>query len=140
MSHTGDLVENTLKSMKDLIDSNTVIGSAITTEDGITILPVSKVSFGYGTGGGDLPSSQKQMFGGASGGGVNITPIAFLIINKGDIKLMPIQQYNTTIDRIVDMAPDFMNKVTGFVDSFSAKKKKNEEEKSEDAKEVTVEQ
>ncbi len=125
---TGDLIESTLKNMKDLIDANTVIGAPITTPDGATILPVSKVNFGYGMGGGDLPSSQKSMFGGGSGGGVSITPIAFLVIDKGNIKLLPIQQYNTTIDRIVDMAPDFMDKVTGFIDSFNAKKNNKNKE------------
>ena len=71
MAHyLGELTESNMKNLQALIDSNSVIGREIVTPDGTVILPVSKVSFGFGSGGGDLPSSQKELFGGGTGGGV----------------------------------------------------------------------
>lgn len=76
MAHyLGELTESNMKNLQALIDSNSVIGREIVTPDGTVILPVSKVSFGFGSGGGDLPSSQKELFGGGTGGGVTITPL-----------------------------------------------------------------
>jgi len=112
----GELTDNSMKNLRALVDANTVIGSPVTTPDGTTILPVSKVAFGYGSGGGDLPSSQKQMFAGGSGGGVTITPMAFLIIKNGEIKILQIQSFSNTADRVVDMVPDVIDKVKGFVE------------------------
>lgn len=75
MAHyLGELTESNMKNLQALVDSNSVIGKEIVTPDGTVILPVSKVSFGFGSGGGDLPSSQKELFGGGTGGGVTITP------------------------------------------------------------------
>ena len=78
----NELTDNSMKNLRALVDSNTVIGNPVTTPDGTTILPVSKVSFGFGTGGSDLPATQKELFGGGAGGGVSITPIAFLVVNR----------------------------------------------------------
>ena len=73
MAHyLGELTESNMKNLQALIDSNSVIGREIVTPDGTVILPVSKVSFGFGSGGGDLPSSQKELFGGGTGGGGTI--------------------------------------------------------------------
>lgn len=113
--------------MQALIDSNSVIGREIVTPDGTVILPVSKVSFGFGSGGGDLPSSQKELFGGGTGGGVTITPLAFLIVKNGDVKLLQVQSYNNTADRVVGMVPDVVDKVSGLI-SGSKKEKPAEEE------------
>lgn len=94
---------------------------------GTVILPVSKVSFGFGSGGGDLPSSQKELFGGGTGGGVTITPLAFLIVKNGDVKLLQVQSYNNTADRVVGMVPDVVDKVSGLI-SGNKKEKPAEEE------------
>ena len=88
---------------------------------------MSKVSFGFGSGGGDLPSSQKELFGGGTGGGVTITPLAFLIVKNGDVKLLQVQSYNNTADRVVGMVPDVVDKVSGLI-SGSKKEKPAEEE------------
>ena len=74
-----------------------------------------KVTFGYASGGSDLPSSQKELFGGGSGGGVSITPIAFLVIKDGNIKLLQVQSFANTADRVVGMVPEVVDKVTDFV-------------------------
>lgn len=117
----GDLTDNSMKNLKTLIDSNSVIGTPITSADGTVILPVSKVSFGFASGGGDVPSSQKELFGGGSGGGVTITPIGFLVIKNGDVKLLQLQSFNNTADRVVGMVPEVMDKVNGMISSFGKK-------------------
>ena len=111
----GVLVSGGGTNLQALIDSNSVIGKAVTTPDGTTILPVSKVTFGYASGGSDLPATQKELFGGGTGGGVSITPIAFLVIRSGDVKVLPVQPYQSTADRVVGMAPDLIDKVSGLV-------------------------
>ena len=113
MAHyLGELTESNMKNLQALIDSNSVIGREIVTPDGTVILPVSKVSFG---------------FGGGTGGGVTITPLAFLIVKNGDVKLLQVQSYNNTADRVVGMVPDVVDKVSGLI-SGSKKEKPAEEE------------
>ena len=127
MAHyLGELTESNMKNLQALIDSNSVIGREIVTPDGTVILPVSKVSFGFGSGG-DLPASQKELFGGGTGGGVTITPLAFLIVKNGDVKLLQVQSYNNTADRVVGMVPDVVDKVSGLI-SGNKKEKPAEEE------------
>ena len=117
----SELTDSSMKNLQALIDTNAVIGKAITTEDGITILPVSRVSFGFGTGGSDLPATQKELFGGGTGGGVSITPIAFLVIQGGSVKVLQIQSYSSTADRVVGMVPDVIDRVSGFVSGMGKK-------------------
>lgn len=113
----GDLTENSMKNLRTLIDAETIIGKPIDAAEGLRIIPVSKVSFGFGSGGGDLPSSQKEKFAGGSGGGVTITPVAFIIIKNGDVRIQQIQTFMGAADRVVGMVPDVIDKVTGFIDS-----------------------
>ena len=128
MAHyLGDLTESNMKNLQALIDSNSVIGKEIITPDGTVILPVSKVSFGFGSGGGDLPSSQKELFGGGTGGGVSITPLAFLIVKNGDVKLLQVQSYNNTADRMVGMVPEVVDKVSGLINGGKKDKTAAEE-------------
>ena len=84
----NSLMDTTLKKIKEMVDVNTIIGDPITTPDGTTIIPVSKVSYGFASGGSDLPTKRdsKDCFGGGSGAGVTIKPVGFLTIYKGDIK------------------------------------------------------
>lgn len=110
-----------MKNLQTLIDSNSVVGDPITTPDGTTILPVSRVSFGFGTGGSDLPATQKELFGGGSGGGVSITPVAFLVIQNGSVKVLQIQSFSSTADRVVGMVPDVIDRVSGFVSGMGKK-------------------
>ena len=121
MAHyLGELTESSMKNLQTLIDSNSVIGKEVITPDGTVILPVSRVSFGFGTGGGDLPATQKELFGGGSGGGVSITPLAFLIVKNGDVKLLQVQSYSNTADRVVGMVPEVVDKVSGLINSKKA--------------------
>ena len=121
MAHyLGELTESSMKNLQTLIDSNSVIGKEVITPDGTVILPVSRVSFGFGTGGGDLPATQKELFGGGTGGGVPITPLAFLIVKNGDVKLLQVQSYSNTADRVVGMVPEVVDKVSGLINSKKA--------------------
>ena len=126
MAHyLGELTESNMKNLQALVDSNSVIGKEIVTPDGTVILPVSRVSFGFGSG--DLPSSQKELFGGGTGGGVTITPMAFLIVRNGDVKLIQVQSYNNTADRLVGMVPDVMDTVSGLISGGKKEKPAAEE-------------
>lgn len=121
MAHyLGELTESSMKNLQTLIDSNSVIGKEVITPDGTVILPVSRVSFGFGTGGGDLPATQKELFGGGTGGGVSITPLAFLIVKNGDVKLLQVQSYSNTADRVVGIVPEVVDKVSGLINSKKA--------------------
>ena len=115
--HTiNDFTKSALESLRTLVDVNTIIGDPITTADGIVIIPVSKVSFGYGSGGSDLPTSKPDdMFGGMTGGGVTIQPLAFLVINGKDVQILQMQTANNTGDRIVNAVPGLIDKVVGLV-------------------------
>lgn len=119
----GELTDSSMKNLKTLIDSNTVIGQPITVGDGsTTILPVSKLSFGFASGGGDLPSAQAAKFGGGSGGGVTITPMGFLVVSGNDVKLLQLQSFSNTADRVVGMVPEVMDKVSGLISGLADKK------------------
>ena len=118
MSSLNDVMNQTMAKMKELVDVNTVIGNPITTPDGVTIIPVSKVSVGFGGGGSDYAKSSKDAFGGGAGGGMSVTPICFLIVSNGNVRMMPVPvAANTTADRIVEMVPDTLDKIASFIDS-----------------------
>ena len=116
-----------MEKVHEMVDTKSIVGEPIVTADGVTLIPISRVSVGFGSGGGDLPSSQKELFGGGTGGGVTITPMAFLIVRNGDVKLIQVQSYNNTADRLVGMVPDVMDTVSGLI-SGSKKEKPAEEE------------
>ena len=112
-----------VEKIRELVDANTVVGTPITTPDGTTLIPVSKVSYGFASGGSDLPSkSNSDLFGGGAGAGINITPVAFLTVKDGEINLLPVVSKPDTVDRLVSLVPDAVNKVS---DLF---KKKDEKE------------
>ena len=123
-----NMLENTIAKIREMVDVNSVIGDPITTPDGVTIIPVSKVSVGFGGGGSDFASSKgENPFGGGVGGGINVTPIAFLVVKDGNVRMIPVATpANTTADRIVEMVPDVLDKVTSFIDEQVEKKKKSE--------------
>lgn len=123
MSQTlPNMLENTISKIREMVDVNSVIGTPITTPDGVTIIPVSKVSVGFGGGGSDFTKGN-DAFGGGAGGGVKVTPICFLIVKDGAVRMMPVAApANTTADRIVEQVPDLLDKVASFIDSRTEKK------------------
>ena len=112
----NSLMDTSIKKIKELVNANTIIGDPITTPDGTTIIPVSKVTYGFASGGSDLPTKKdnRECFGGGSGAGVTIQPIGFLTISKGNIKMVPINYYEGAADRIVGMIPEAFEKVSDF--------------------------
>ena len=127
MSHNvPNMLENTIAKIREMVDVNSVIGNPITTPDGVTIIPVSKVSVGFGGGGSDFVSKNSNRhenpFGGGAGGGVKITPMAFLVVKEGNVRMIPVATpANTTADRLVEMVPDTLDKLCAFIDARTAK-------------------
>lgn len=128
----SEFTESALGSLRSLVDVNTIIGDPITTADGAVIIPVSKVSFGYASGGSDLPTTRPELFGGGTGGGVTIQPLAFLVINGRDVQLLQMQSADNTADRIVNAAPAVLDKILGL---FKKDKDKGEPGEKEGGKE-----
>lgn len=119
----SEVLDASLTNLKNLVDVNTIIGDPIATSDGTTIIPISKVSFGFATGGSELPTSKPSTpFGGGSGGGVTIQPLAFLVISNGDVKLLQMQTADNTADRVVNMVPGVIDKVSGIMKEHQNKK------------------
>lgn len=107
----------TLDKIRQMADSNTIIGNPINTADGTTILPVSRVSFGFASGGSDFVSKRapKDLFGGGSGAGMSIVPVAFLVIKDGNVRLLQLADKSAPMDRILNLVPEVMDTVTGFM-------------------------
>ena len=119
-------MQNTMESVKNILKVDTVVGDPIYTPDGITLVPISKISVGFGGGGSDFASKNakpgEMPFGGGAGGGVKVIPVAFLIVKDGSVRILPISEpASTTADRVVDMVPDVLDKVSDFIDSHTKK-------------------
>jgi len=118
----SDLMRSTMEKIHEMVDTNTIVGEPINTPDGVTLIPISRVSFGFGSGGGDYGKTQPQNFGGGSGAGVRIDPVAFLIIKDGTTRVLPVAVPPiTTVDRVVEMVPDIMDKVEKYFDKKKGK-------------------
>ena len=118
-----NMLQDTISKIREMVDVNNVIGEPIVVGD-VSIIPVSKVSVGFGGGGSDFvsknPNKQDTPFGGGAGGGVKVTPICFLIVKDGNVRMMPVATpANTTADRIVEMVPDTLDKISAFIDSHT---------------------
>ena len=122
----SDIIQTSMENIRSMVDSNTVIGQPITTANGTVVIPVSKVFVGFASGGTDFSGKNapsKDNFGGGAGAGVKIDPVAFLVIKDGFTRVLPVAlPPKTTVDRIVDMAPDLLDKVEKFSDKKEAKK------------------
>ena len=117
-----DLLGVSMEKIKEMVDVNTVVGTPIVLPGGITLIPVSKVCCGFAGGGSDLPTKMpdKELFGGGSGVGMNITPIAFIVVSNGDVRLLQLGAKPDSNDRLVNMIPDVVDKVS---DMFKKDKK-----------------
>ncbi len=106
----------TMDKLKEMVDVNTIIGDPIKIDEKTTVIPISKVSFGFASGGSDLPAKQpKDLFGGGSGAGVSIQPLAFLIISDGNAKLLQMSVNASTPNALVNLIPDVVEKISGMV-------------------------
>ena len=109
------LVNTAMTKLREIADCQTIVGKEVVTADGITIIPISKVSFGFASGGSDLPTKCKDTFGGGSGGGVSIQPMAFIVISNGEVKLLQMTANADKGNAIVNMVPEVIDKVTAFL-------------------------
>ena len=111
----SELMETTMNKIHEMVDSNAIIGEPINTMDGVTLIPVSHLSFGFATGGSDFgktPNVSKN-FGGGAGAGVNVTPVAFLIVKDGSVRILPVAPpAKDTGGRVVELIPEMFDKVT----------------------------
>ncbi len=102
-----------VEKIRDLVDANTVVGTPIQMGDGITLIPVSKISYGFASGGSDLPTQKPgDLFGGGAGAGIHITPVAFLTVKNGEINLLPVVSKPDSMDRLLSMIPDAVDKLS----------------------------
>lgn len=116
----------TMQKIREMVDVNTIIGDPITTPDGTVIVPVSQVSYGFASGGSDFPSKKdgRDCFGGGSGAGIKITPVGFLTVCKGDVRMIPVTESEGTFDKVMDIVPEAFDKIGSF---FKKDKKKNKD-------------
>lgn len=130
----NDLMDVTMEKIKKMVDVNTVIGSPITAPDGTTVIPISRVSYGFASGGSDLPSKSQPttgLFAGGSGASVSVAPIAFLAISNGNVKVLQIEPYISPVDRALEKVPDVVDKITALFN-------KNKQEETEEATDTTT--
>ena len=129
----GELMENTMSKIRELVDVNTIVGAPITTSDGITLIPVSKVSFGFAAGGSDFQTKngkdgRPDPFGGGSGAGVKIEPVSFLVIRDGNVRVLSANtDAQNSVEKLIDSVPEILEKVKEILP-----KKKDEESDTED--------
>ena len=124
--HLEGLMSTSMEKIRELVDVNTIVGSPVTSPDGTVIIPISKVSFGFVSGGSDIPSSApKEVFAGGSGAGITIKPQAFIVVKRdGDVKLLELGAKDNPVDSLVEGIPGLVSKVK---DLFGKKDKEAEE-------------
>ena len=131
-----DVMDTAMKNIKDMVDVNTVIGDPITTPDGTVVIPVSKVSFGFASGGSDFTTKEREakdkndpLFAGGSGAGITINPISFLVISpNGNTSMMPFDKQtavSTAVDKIIQSIPDLIDKAKAAFSKTPEEKQEN---------------
>ncbi len=123
------LMDTAMESIRDMVDVNTVLGDAIVAQDGSTVVPVSKVSFGFVAGGGEYASdkaSQNYPFAGGAGAGVTIQPVGFLVCGDNHVRMLPAQTKCAT-DRMIELIPDLLEELKSALERASAKKSSSDE-------------
>lgn len=122
------LMQTAMENIKDMVDVNTIVGDPVETPDGSVIMPISKVGFGFAAGGSDFNTDSSEStrsddhnatisppFGGGSGGGVSITPIAFLVVGSTGVKVVPLDNQTHLIERMIDQAPQMIEKIQSMM-------------------------
>ncbi len=126
MNHPlSEMMTSSMGKIRDMVDVNTVVGDPITTPDGVTLIPITKVSIGYGGGGSDFPTkaASDNGFGGGAGAGVKITPMAFLVIRGESVRMLPVAEpASSSIDRIIELVPDVLDRLEDALRTLKEKK------------------
>ena len=112
----SEMMETSMDKIRQMVDSNTIVGEPITTPDGVTLIPVSRLSYGFGCGGGDYGKNGASS-GAGCGAGIRVEPMAFLVVKGGVTRMLPVgTPAITTLDRVIEMAPELFDRVESFVD------------------------
>lgn len=136
------LMKTAMESIREMVDVNTVVGDAVEAPDGTVIIPVSRVACGFAAGGSEFSGSGLEKgesslpFGGGSGAGVSVQPVGFLVVGQGQVRLMPVDGRNALMERMVDVAPQVMERIQGMVSGFThsrGSRKPTSEAKAENA-------
>lgn len=119
-SAAAGILSTSIEKMKDLVDVSTIIGEPIKISETLQIIPVSKVSYGFASGGTDFPKSKtkkgdEDLFGGGGGAGVTITPVAFLVVNNGNVSIKYVNAAEGSIERAIGMVPDIVDKASDVI-------------------------
>lgn len=111
-----ELINSALANIKEMVDANTVTGEPIVLANGVTIIPVSKVSCGFAVGGSDLPNkSEKEIFGGGTGGGVTVSPLAFICVSpEGEVQLLQLSMNASASNAVINMVPEVFDKISSL--------------------------
>ena len=110
------MMVESMEKVKEMVDANNIVGEPITTPDGVTLIPISRLSYGFGCGGGDY-GKNKENSGAGCGAGVRVEPMAFLVVKGGVTRMLPVgAPAITTVDRVIEMVPELLDRVEGFVD------------------------
>ena len=126
-NNISDMITNSMEKIQRMVDVNTIIGKPVSVGDGVTIIPISKVRIGMGGGGTEFATknalaAKKDPFGGGLGAGVNIDPVAFLVIRGDSVRMLPVAEpASSTVDRIVEQAPDLLDKLSDFLEGRKPK-------------------
>lgn len=132
------LMDTAMSNIKAMVDVDTVIGDPFTAPDGTVVIPISTVSFGFGAGGSDFSPKpgaiQEKLFGGGCGGGATVKPDGFLVLSNGNIRYLPLNGPTSAADKIIDMVPDMLTKLNGFI----SKRSKDQKEEKEQDKECNI--
>ena len=128
----SDLLDATMEKVRQMVDANTIVGQPIETSDGTTLIPISKISLGFGSGGSDYISRNTKgdtpvCFGGGGGAGVTVSPVAFIVVHEGNARVLSVNApANTTADRLVEMLPEVLNRISAAVEKHSKGKAQND--------------
>ena len=118
----SELMETTISKINEMVDSNAIVGEPITTADGVTLIPISRVSFGFGSGGTDYGRNTDK-FGGGGGAGIKVEPVAFVVVKDGAARLMPVGiPAHSPLDRALEMVPGLLDRVECFINKKKEEK------------------
>lgn len=116
------ILSTTIDKIKNLVDTSTVIGEPMKISEKVTVIPISKVTYGFASGGSDFPSKNNaELFGGAGGAGITVTPVAFLVVNDDIVTIKTISNTDNPIEKVVSAVPEVVSTVSGLVNKFTNK-------------------
>ena len=127
----NEMIGTMMDSIKEVVKVSTVVGNEVNAPDGSVIIPVTKVSCGFGATGVEIPTKsaikEEYPFGGGSGGGLSIEPMGFMVLKEGNVRIVPMVSEQTTVEKVIDMVPPMVDKLNNIVKSYTAKTEKPEE-------------